>query len=123
MPSSCTLRLFHRGIAELAAVGLQGESSAPGEQFMAENSVRVEHVVLAQVDGVVVLDDAAHLGLGQVTVFAGYFIPLAFRMDFSKAFPSKLTEPLGRRGMSPMLLSSLKNGISMSYLRPSPSGS
>jgi len=93
---------------------------------MAENSVRVEHVVLAQVDGVVVLDDAAHLGLGQVTVFAGYFIPLAFRMDFSKAFPSKLTEPSGRMvraWMSTMLLSSLKNGISMSYLRPSPSGS
>ena len=50
-------------------IRFQTELAALGEEFLAQNPVRVVNVTLIQVIGVVILDDAAHLHVGQCEGF------------------------------------------------------
>src|SRR6185437_288988 len=62
------------------------------EQLVAEDPVRVEDEVFGQVDGVVILDDAAHLNLGQSKGFCQVLQPFGLGNRFVKNLSVEISD-------------------------------
>src|ERR1700676_5442384 len=76
----------------VAGIGLERKLCVLGEQFVAKNPVRVEDIVFAEVSGVVVLENAADLNVGQRKSLGHVFYATGFDDRFIESLAGEVDD-------------------------------